>query len=72
MSKSKSSRPMRAGFGGNNRHGKRRVCGNTKVCVSYRTLIRKFVYAMAETFIAGVDLIVYGIAGAINHFDKEH
>ena len=71
MSNNKFGRPMRAGFGGNNRHVGRRVCGGSKVRVSYRTLIRRFVYSMSEAFIAGIDLVVYGIAAFFNHFDKE-
>lgn len=59
MSKSKSSRPTRAGFGGNNRHAGRRVCGG-KRRVHYSTIIRKFFYAGAEVCIAGAELIAYG------------
>lgn len=61
MSKNKFSRPMRSGFGGNNRHGERRVCGGSKRRVHYSAEIRRFFYAGAELCIAGANLIVYGI-----------
>ena len=61
MSKSKNGRPMRAGFGGNNRHVGRRVCGGSKRRVHYSAIIRKFFYAGAEMCIAGAELIAYGI-----------
>lgn len=58
---------MRAGKGGNRRHGKR---------VSYRALVSKFVYAVADATVAAVDIIAYGafaifmIACAVWHKKK--
>ena len=71
MNKNKNGRPTRAGFGGNNRHGERRVCGNTKACVSGRILICKFVYAVAEALIAGIDLIVYVTGRTFGLYDSK-
>ena len=52
MARNKNGRPMRAGKGGNRRHGER---------VSYRALVHRFVYAVADATVAAVDIIAYGV-----------